>query len=154
MDQFTSAFGIDVRLITVQVINFVILLALLSYFLYRPVLRFLHEREERIAQGIKDAEAAAAARSATESERQTVLSEAHSEATAITERATSHAKESAELTRQEAEAAATRIIESAEAKGRELQARLKSETEAEVAKLAVLAAEKILREEGEKRQTT
>jgi F-type H+-transporting ATPase subunit b len=146
MEQLFTAFGIDARLLIVQIINFVILLAALTYFLYRPVLNFLAEREERIAQGIKDAEAAAAARSATEAERQDVLTAAHSEATAISERAAEHAKTAAAESKAAAEAAAARIIEDAEVKGGELQAKLKLESEAEIAKLAVLAAEKILRE--------
>ncbi|HMA79010.1 MAG TPA: hypothetical protein VKP88_07860, partial [Candidatus Paceibacterota bacterium] len=62
MEQLIQAFGIDTRLIVVQIINFGLLLALLSYFLYRPILNLLEEREAKITQGIKDAEAAAAAK--------------------------------------------------------------------------------------------
>lgn len=39
MDQLIQAFGIDAKLITVQIINFGILLAALTYFLYKPVLK-------------------------------------------------------------------------------------------------------------------
>ena len=58
MEQLIHAFGIDARLILLQVINFGLLMAVLSYLLYKPVLKVLAERQEKIAQGVKDAEEA------------------------------------------------------------------------------------------------
>ena len=73
MEQLISAFGIDVKLITIQIINFVVLAGLLSYFLYKPVLKILDEREEKIKQGIADAEEAAVAKASAVSEKQALL---------------------------------------------------------------------------------
>jgi F0F1-type ATP synthase membrane subunit b/b' len=56
MEEIIHAFGIDQRLIIIQIVNFAILAGALGYFLYTPVLRLLREREEKIAQGLKDAE--------------------------------------------------------------------------------------------------
>ena len=39
-----------------QIINFVILVALLKRFLYGPVLRMMDQREQRIAERMNDAE--------------------------------------------------------------------------------------------------
>ncbi len=147
MDQLIQAFGIDARLIVVQIFNFVILMGLLSYLLYKPVLRLLQEREERIALGIKDAEAAAAAKAESETEKQAVLTAAHQEATSITKRAEVFASEQTEAAKEEAAAKAAAMLDEAAKKSEELKVRAKKESEAEVTKLAVLAAEKILREQ-------
>lgn len=146
MEQLIQAFGIDIKLITVQIINFVVLVAALSYFLYKPVLKMLQDREDKIAQGIKDAEAAAGAKASAEEEKQTILSEAHSEAEAVATKAKTFADEKAEAIVAEAKAKADSVIGDAETKSTEIKAQAKKESEAEIAKLAVLAAEKILTE--------
>ena len=146
MEQLIHAFGIDVKLIVVQIINFTILVGALSYFLYKPVLKVLADREEKIAQGIKDAEAAAAAKADAESEKQTILSAAHSEAESVANKAKSYAEEKSEGIIAEAHTKAESVIKDAESKGAEIKARAEKESEAEIAKLAVLAAEKVLRE--------
>lgn len=48
--------GIDWRLLIAQLINFAILLAVLYRFLYKPVLKLLHERSAKIEDGLKNAE--------------------------------------------------------------------------------------------------
>lgn len=146
MEQLINAFGIDVKLIVVQIINFVILLAALSYFLYKPVLKVLQDREEKIAQGIKDAEAAAKAKADAESEKQTILSAANAEAETVAKNAKAYADEKSEGIVAEARQKADSIVKDAEAKGAEIKTQAKKESEAEIAKLAILAAEKVLRE--------
>ncbi len=49
--------GIDYRLIIAQLVNFAILLAVLYRFLYKPVLKLLHDRSTKIESGLKNAEA-------------------------------------------------------------------------------------------------
>lgn len=48
--------GIDWRLFVAQLINFGILLAVLYKFLYKPVLKLLQERSQKIENGLKNAE--------------------------------------------------------------------------------------------------
>ena len=55
--ELLSNLGIDWRLLIAQLINFAILLAVLYRFLYKPVLKLLNERSEKIAGGLKNAEA-------------------------------------------------------------------------------------------------
>ena len=80
MESLIQAFGIDLRLIVIQIINFAVLAAALSYFLYKPVLKLLKDREDKITQGMSDAEQAAKAREMAEEDRKVVLKEAHKEA--------------------------------------------------------------------------
>ena len=48
MQEILTAFGIDWRLIVIQVFNFAMLAYVLWYFLYTPVLKLLAEREENV----------------------------------------------------------------------------------------------------------
>ena len=146
MDQLIQAFGIDVKLIVVQIINFVILTVVLTYFLYKPVLKVLADRRVQVEQGIKDAEAAAEAKATAEAEKQTILTQAHAEAESVNQRAKASADEQAGEITGAAEHKAAEIVRSAEQRAEELKDQSRKESEAEVAKLAVLAAEKILKE--------
>lgn len=146
MESLIDAFGIDAKLIIVQILNFVVLAAALSYLLYKPVLKILDEREAKIRQGLADAEAAGRARSEADDERKRVLEAAHREAGEVAERAASHAKEEAGAIVASAEEKAAAIVARAEERGEEAKARALAESEAEVARLAILVAEKVLRE--------
>jgi F-type H+-transporting ATPase subunit b len=146
MEQLIHAFGIDARLIIIQVVNFGLLMLVLSYFLYKPVLNMLHERREKIAKGIKDAEAAEKAKAEAAEEKKAVLAAANKEAEAMTLRATEHAASKAEAIVGDAHTKAEQVIKDAADRALEMKALAKKESEAEIAKLAVLAAEKILSE--------
>jgi F-type H+-transporting ATPase subunit b len=146
MDQIIQAFGIDARLIIIQLVNFAVLMAALWYFLYTPILSILRERQARIEKGIKDAEEAARVRAAAVGERESVLAAAHKEAEEVAKRAREHGALLAASARREAEEKAAAILREAEAQGMRIKERLRQESEDEVARLASLAAEKILRE--------
>ncbi|MBT9167966.1 MAG: ATP synthase subunit b, sodium ion specific [Syntrophomonadaceae bacterium] len=146
MDEIINAFGIDVRLIIIQIVNFTILMVALGYFLYKPILKLLKEREEKIAQGIKDAELAASAKAEADSEKQVVLSAAHGEASAIASRAKTAAEAKTADILSAAQAKATQVLKEAEAKSEQLKKQALAESEKEVAELAILATEKVLRE--------
>lgn len=145
MESLIHAFGIDARLITIQVLNFVVLAGLLTYFLYKPVLRLLEERENKIKQGLADAESARAALSGAEEEKKKILTEAQGNAASMEARAETHAKEKAEDIVREANETAAERVRQAEARAEAMKAEALKASEAEVAKSAILAAEEILR---------
>lgn len=147
MDQIISAFGIDGKLIIIQLINFGILMVALGYFLYKPMLRLLDERAEKIAQGLKDAEAAAAAKAEASTEKQTILTAAHQEAGEVAKRAKAAADATAAEIVSGAQDKAAAVLTDAEAKREQIKAAALKESEKEIASLAVLAAEKVLREQ-------
>ncbi len=146
MEDIINAFGIDGRLIVIQIVNFAILMAALGYFLYNPLLNLLREREEKIVAGIKDAEAAAIAKASAETEKAAVLTAAHTEAVAVNARAKSAADVKAAEIVSAAETAAAVAKAKAATEAEELKAAAIKASEAEIAKTAILAAEKILRE--------
>ncbi len=146
MESLIEVFGIDIRLITIQVINFVVLATILTYLLYKPVLKMLNDREAKIKQGLHDAEAAAKARENAEEERKGILEAAHKDAVEVGKRAEAHAKDRAAEIAASAEASAADKIRLAEERAMALSLEAKRQSEAEIAKMAVLAAEKILKE--------
>tara|TARA_B100000745_G_scaffold261530_3_gene185413 strand:+ start:4583 stop:5032 length:450 start_codon:yes stop_codon:yes gene_type:complete len=144
MEQLLQAFGIDTKLIIIQIINFVVLAGALSYFLYKPVLGMLEKREEKIAQGVQDAEEAAKAKASADEEKKEILSAAHKDAEEVGANAKKYADEKAATIVADAQTKAEGVIKDAEGKGEEIKVQARKESEAEVAKLAVLAAEKVL----------
>jgi F-type H+-transporting ATPase subunit b len=146
MDQIIHAFGIDTRLIIIQLVNFGLLMFVLGYFLYKPVLKVLADREAKIAQGLKDAEDAAKAKSEAGIEKQAILSSAHADAASVAERAKKAAEEKASEIVGNAENKAATVVAEAEAKRELIKEQARKESEKEIAEIAILAAEKILKE--------
>jgi F-type H+-transporting ATPase subunit b len=147
MQEILHAFGIDWRLIVIQIFNFSILVGILWYFLYTPVLKLLSEREAKIKKGISDAEKAEEALKLADTEKTTILKEAHVEAGQIHARATLTAEEKASALIKDAEMKIARDIESAKSLAEELKTQALKGSESEIAKLSFLAAEKILNTE-------
>lgn len=145
MEQLLEAFGIDGKLIIIQVFNFGILMLALTYFLYKPVLNMLQTREEKIVQGIKDAEDAAKAKASADEEKKVILATANKDAEGVAANAKQYADEKAAAIVADAQTKAEGIVKDAEGKGAEIKAQAQKESEAEIAKLAVLAAEKVLK---------
>jgi F-type H+-transporting ATPase subunit b len=145
MDQLISAFGIDWRLILAQTLNFVLVLGVLSYFLYTPVLKTLEERAKKIKQGLADAEDAARSRVAAEAARADVLKEADHEASLVVARAEDEGKLERSAIIKAAQDRADALLKDARAQADESVRAATKRAEDDIARAAVLAAEKILR---------
>lgn len=145
MDQLFSAFGIDWRLLVAQAVNFAIVLVALRYFLYRPILAMLAKRQQIVAQGVDDA---AAAKSLLEG-ADAVAAERVAAADAEAERIVASAREAGAEEKmrlvKEAEARALAVAHDAALRADEVTTRARRESEQEIARLAILAAEKVLR---------
>ncbi len=143
MSAVLTTFGIDWHLLLINAINFGLLMLALWYFLYEPVMRILEDRREKVAQGVRDAQAAAHKLKEIEESRVQTLVEAGKEADALVAgaRAAGAAKEREMLSKGEATAAT--VLRDAEAQAAELKARSIEESKQEVAKLIVLGMEKI-----------
>lgn len=143
MEAILTTFGIDWRLLLINAINFGLLLLLLWYFLYGPVLKMLEDRRRKVEQGVRDAESAKQALAQIEASRSALLAEAGKEGDAVlaAARNAAAAKEH-ELLAQSEETAAS-IVEDAQTAAAELKAQALAESKEEVAKLIVLGMEKI-----------
>ena len=146
MNDLIHAFGIDWKLIIVQSVNFLVMLGILSYFVYGPVMRMLRERAAKVAQGLTDAEVARKDREAVSAERSGIIAEAQHEAEKIVARAQDEGKTERNTIVKSAQDRAQQIVKDGELAADEERRRALKESEAEVARAAVLAAEKILRQ--------
>ncbi len=145
MQEILTTFGIDWRLIVIQIFNFALLLALLWYFLYKPVLSMLDARKAKIEQGVRDAEAAGENLARAEEEKAAILKAAHGSAEEVLVRAKDAATEKGAEVLAEAAQKSERVLAEAALKAREIEERARKESEDEIAKMAILAAEKILK---------
>ncbi len=132
--------------VIVSSINFVIFLAIIWTFAFKPVSGMLAERKERIEQGLKDAEAARQDRASSEAERVATLAEARREANDILVRAQKVAQESrdADIAATKEELERMRVRAAAEIEAEKVRAI--ADVRAEVADLALLAAGRVLGE--------
>ena len=144
MDSLIHAFGLDVKVVIVQIVNFTILAFALVWFLYTPILKVLREREETIAQGLADAEAAAKAKDSAEAERLTTLAAAEKDARDIVANGKKVSDEKMMTALAEADEKVASRIALAEVRGEEIIAEARKAAEVEVAKLAILDLEKKL----------
>lgn len=144
MGQLFAAFGIDWRLLVINLINFGLLLAVLRYFLYGPLTRMLEDRRMKVQKGVEDAEEASRIRAQIESERASVMAKTMQEVDELLSRARASAAAHERELVDEAGKRAEFIIAQAEAQAREEKAKAVAETRDDVARLIVLGIEKAL----------
>lgn len=136
--------GIDWRLLIAQLINFTVLLAVLYKFLYKPVLKLLHDRSARIEEGLKNAEAVERKLIEAGSQYEKKVLEARGEAQKIVETA----RKEAEKVRAELTASAHKEAEKIVASGRAYlsaeKEKIMHEAEHELADLVAQATEHVL----------
>ena len=146
MSELFAAFGIDWKLLIVQAINFALLLTLLTYLLYKPILRLIDERREKVAEGVRKAQAADAALADAKVTGEQMVGDAARESEAMVAAARARADEKGVEIVRTAEQRAAALVKEAEARAEEAQRLALSESEKQIARAAMLAAEKILRE--------
>ena len=142
MEQLFEAFGIDWRLLLINVINFAVLVGGLTYFLYKPITNALETRREKMAQGVRDAEAAEVKLREIEGARSEKLAEAGKEADTILSQARDAGAKKGREMLDAAQAASARAVAEAEVQARELKNQAMEESKQEIAKLIVLGIEK------------
>lgn len=139
-----EALGINLGYLISQIVNFTLLAVLLYFVAYKPILRMLDQRSERIQKGLEDAEAASKRAAEIEQEFQKQMAVARKEGQEIVAQAT----QVSEKTRQEIlarahEDARGMIDKAKEEIGRERDQAL-SDLRRDVGELSVSIAEKII----------
>ena len=145
MQELFATFGVNWKLLLVQALNFGLLLAILTYFLYKPVLKIIDERREKVAEGVRKAEAAARRLEEAKREGEGMVGEAARQAEGLVAEARARAGERADEIVKSAEAQAASALKDAAARAEEARRQALKESEREIARAAMLAAEKILR---------
>jgi F-type H+-transporting ATPase subunit b len=91
--QIARTFGVDWQHLGAQIISFSIVCAVLHKFAYRRILAMLEQRREQIALGIANAEKIKAELDKTETQRQEVMAQAHTQGAKFIEEARAAAAE-------------------------------------------------------------
>lgn len=146
MSELFAAFGIDWRLLLVQAVNFGVLLLVLTYFLYKPLLRIIDERREKVSEGVRTAEEASRKLADAKVESDVLVGSAAREAEELVAQARSRADGVGSEIVKDAEARARSVMKDAEVRAEESKRLAMQESSKEIARAAMLAAEKILRE--------
>lgn len=144
MEEIFSAFGINVKLIVIQIINFGLLLFALWYFLYTPVLRLLDERQKKIQKGLEDADAAEKSLKEAGLTKDEIVASAHHESAEIVKKAERYAEKKKETIIENAEDTGQGIVKNAEKEAAEKTKKIHADAEREIAQAAVLAAERLI----------
>lgn len=84
--------GIELPLLLTQVVNFTIMLIILTKLLYKPILKGLRERREKIAEGLAASEKAKIEAEKITKKREEIIKEAREEVRVILENAQKEAK--------------------------------------------------------------
>ena len=138
-----ETFGWNLWLFLSQVISFVVVAVLLRRFAYKPILNILHERRERIAEGLRNADKIKQQLAEAEQRHAEILAKANAEAQKMIDEARESAGHVAARREQEAIVAAEQIM----AKAREASVleheRTMAELKREVGRLVVDTTSKV-----------
>lgn len=143
MESIIKDFGIQPLLLAAQVVNFLILLFLLNKFLYKPILKVLAERKEKIAQSLKDVAKIEATLLKTEEEEQKRLAIATTEAQDLINSATKSAEQIIIEAREKATIDMENILVRGQEELRQEKEKMQQEIKEELAGLITLGLEKI-----------
>jgi F-type H+-transporting ATPase subunit b len=141
-----GALGVNWKLFVAQLINFSVVLFVMWKWVYTPLLKIIDARTAKIDKGLKDADAAAAAKSGAEKASEEAIVAARKEAQRILE----EAQKASEAQRSELKAKTQAELAALVQQGKDSLAAEKDkmvrEARAEIAELAVMAAGKALGE--------
>ena len=85
--EILNNFGFEPILFIAQIVNFLIIFFVLKKYLYKPVLKLLDERKNKIVKGLKDAEESAKLLEQTLQKEEKILKDAQSKARELIEEA-------------------------------------------------------------------
>lgn len=143
--EILHVFGVDWKLITVQMINFAILLFILTRYVYKPLLALIEKRQKAISESLEEAKRIQDARATIHAEKESTILSAKEEGAAIVAHMRHDGESQARNIVHDAEEKASTILATAKQQAIEEKEYLIKESEKELAKLMVLGAEKILR---------
>lgn len=139
--------GIDLGMFLAQLVNFTILIVALSVFVYRPILRLLDDRRERIRKSMEDAKAIENQKRELDEFKMEQMRKIDQETGTFLE----NAKKQAETLKKDilanAEKEAANILQKAKAQLDEERGRMVSDLQATLASTVVKLSQKVIERE-------
>ena len=140
----TETFGVDWHLLVAQAINFAIVAFLIWKFAFKGILSSVKEREELIADSVKNAEKIKLQLEETERKQEETLKDAAGEAQKTASQAREQAEVHLENQKLEAEKQAEEIVQKARQAMKLEKQRVLEEAREEIASLVVMTSSKVL----------
>ncbi len=144
--------GINWKLLIAQLINFSVVLFVMWKWVYTPLLKLIEDRQKKVEQGIRDAEASARSRSESERQAETAILAARKEAQRLLEEAAAAGERLRGDMARQADEQVAKIVEEGRRKLADEKDKAVKEAKSEIAGLVVAAAEKVLAETTTDRQ--
>ena len=136
--------GINLTLLAAQIVNFILLALILRAVAYRPMLRFLENRRERIAKGLDDARKAEERLANIEKDYQARLDEARAEGQKIVAERTQAAEQQAAAIIAKANEDIVRLKAQAQEEAELERNRVLADLRSQVVALSIAAANKVI----------
>ena len=136
--------GFNLPLLVAQVVNFFLLLVLLRIFLYKPILKMLDKRAQRIREGVEAADESKERASAAEQEVAQQLAASREQGQALIAQAQEAANRIQEEARGQARQEGEKMLERARTEIQLERDQAIAELRGEFADLTVSAAEKVI----------
>ncbi len=137
VEQTAEQFGVNWPDLLAQTLCFLIVALILRQFAFKPLLRILDERRQRIADSLRDAEKVRAELAQAEAQRREVLEAARAEADRLVSEAQNAAAALAEREKRRAEATAAEIVAKARQEALLERARVRADLRRELGGLIV-----------------
>ena len=155
LQEVSTAFGLNLGHFIAQVLSFSIVAFLLHRFAYKPILRTLEERRQRIAEGLSNADRIKEELAKTAAARQEILQQANTQANQLIEEARAIAARLQEQETQKSKTTAEQILAQAREVALADHARMLAELKREIGQLVVQTtgrvAGKVLTDEDQRR---
>lgn len=143
--EILHAFGIEWKLLAIQALNFSVALFVLHRYAYTPIMAIIEKREQEIKVGVDAAATAKQEAAAIAAAKEGILLSAREEGGKVAEELRKEGLHTQHKIVHEAQEMSQSILAGAHTKAAEERTHLLREAEKEIAKTAILAAEKILR---------
>ena len=139
--------GIDPKLMLAQVVNFFVLLFILTKLVYKPILTLLDKRKKQIEKNVEDTRKIEDRLEKLEEEKGKILADASGEAMKVIEIAKKEAEEEKQLTLANAKKEISSLAERYRGQLQAEKSQMMNEIKAEVADLIIKSSEKIIKKE-------
>ena len=136
-------FGFQKQLFISQVISFAVVCFLLHRFAYKPILKVLEERRQKIAEGLANADKIKIELASAQAKAQEILTQAGAQGNKMIEEARASAAKVLEVESQKAIATANDIIAKARQASEAELVRMKAELRKEVGRLVVSTSARV-----------
>lgn len=146
MESLISTFHVDVKLLVAQLVNFAIVFSVLYFFAFKPLVKVMTDRTEKIDKSLKDADAIEKRLALTEKDREEIITAAKKQANLIIEEADKRGEARKGELLVKAKEEIGQVINNEKAKLIREKAETLKELKKEVAELVVLTVEKLLTE--------